>query len=617
MKAMKKSLFAILAVGALLATACSFDEDPKSDASVNMVFSSEGGLKTYAYSFYNVLPTYADAAHRDATLDYGVKQSISGMGVGAYTVNSSTSWSWSALRNINFFLENNVNEAVPEAIRNNYNGIARLFRARFYFDKLVTYGPVPWIDKVFNSPDDEELYKGQDTRDLIIEKIMEDLDYAYNNITVVGATENASTVNKWIAMGLKSRVCLFEAAWRKYHANDALDFAKTGCTKYSANDLYTLAAAAAKEVMDKGPYKLHTGTAYKGAGTGAYRELFTSINTQTDEVMFAIVCDAAIQLGENNWWWNSSTYGPHLCMSRKFAKTYLNLDGTPYDEFKDDGTYKQFFEETKDRDYRMNMTLRAYDYERTTPAGKALTPANFQGHSLSGYQVTKFVMDDISYDDARTNDNNTPLMRYAEILLNYAEAKAELGTLTDGDWAQTIGALRKRAGITGGTEETGTLSTKPTKAEPYIASYYPKMASNPTLLEVLREREIELAFEGFRLIDLKRWAMINLWVDDPWDGIFIPAINAPVDLNGDGKPDAYFYNTDKIGDETYAPIQVYVGTASNNYLNVKPVEGGYFIHYAMPGRAWPERQYLYPIPQVVLDLKHSDYGNGLTQNPGW
>ena len=171
---MKKSIFTVLALGAVLATGCNFDEDPKSEASVDMVFSSEGGLKTYAYSFYNVLPTPDDVSHRNATLDYGPKNSISGMEVGAYTTESSTSWSWTALRNINFFLENNTNENVPEAIRNNYNGIARLFRARFYFDKLVQYGPVPWIDKVFNSPDDPDLYKAQDTRDVIITKIIED-----------------------------------------------------------------------------------------------------------------------------------------------------------------------------------------------------------------------------------------------------------------------------------------------------------------------------------------------------------------------------------------------------------------------------------------------------------
>ncbi|MBO5635647.1 MAG: RagB/SusD family nutrient uptake outer membrane protein [Bacteroidales bacterium] len=611
---MKKNIFTLLALGALLATACDFDEEPQSSASVDMVFSSEGGLKTYAYSFYNVLPTNNDAAHRSATLDYGAKQSISGMEVGAYTVNSSNSWSWTALRNINFFLENNTNDKVPEAVRNNYNGIARLFRARFYFDKLVTYGPVPWIDKVFNSPEDEDLKKGQDSRDFIIEKIIEDLDYAYNNITVV-STANAAMVTKWVAPAFKSRVCLFEAAWRKYHATDELDIARTGCTKYSANDLYNLAAAAAKEVMDKGPFKLHGGAAYKGGGTGAYRDLFTSIDTQTDEVIFAIVADAAIDLGEQNWWWNSSTYGPHLCMSRKFAKTYLNIDGTPYNEFNEDGTYKTFDVETKNRDYRMNQTIRAYDYTRKLATGAiVLTPANFQGHSLTGYQVTKFVMDDVTYDDAATNDNNTPLLRYAEVLLNYAEAKAELGQLTDADWAATVGALRSRAGITGGTDETGTLTTLPKKAEPYIASYYPKMASNPALLEVMREREIELAFEGFRLNDLKRWGICDLWVSDPWEGIFIPAINSPVDLNGDGVADAYFYDTDSIGDTSYASIGVYVGKNKSNYLNVKPVEGGYMIYFSIPGRDWPQRQYLYPIPSNVLTLFDDDQ---LTQNPGW
>ena len=94
------------------------------------------------------------------------------------------------------------------------------------------------------------------------------------------------------------------------------------------------------------------------------------------------------------------------------------------------------------------------------------------------------------------------------MLLNYAEAKAELGTLTDADWAETIGALRARAGITGGTAQTGTLTTKPTTAEPYIASYYPTI-SDPVLLEIRREREIELCLEGFRLNDLKRWNVVS------------------------------------------------------------------------------------------------------------
>ena len=243
---MKKFLILIslaLTAGTVFVS-CDFNEEPKSSASVSMIFSSEGGLQTYAYSFYNALPSKTSVYTQDATTDYGPKNAVSGMEVGAYTVTSSDSWSWSDLRNINFFLENNVNEAVPQKTRDHYNGIARLFRAYFYFEKLVKYGPVPWIDWVFNSPEDERLFNSQDTRDVIIEHIIDDLDFDYNNIITASVTTNSSTVNKWTAAALKSRFCLFEAAWRKYHANDQLDFAKTGCTKYSANDLYTLAADA-------------------------------------------------------------------------------------------------------------------------------------------------------------------------------------------------------------------------------------------------------------------------------------------------------------------------------------------------------------------------------------
>ena len=570
-------LGALFALGAGF-TACDMDEEPQSSASVDMVFSAEKGLQTYAYSFYNVLPSRASASHRSETLDYGVKNSLSGMEVGAYTVNSATSWSWSDLRNINFFLENNNNEQVSEGIRNNYNGIARLFRARFYFDKLVTYGPVPWIDKVFNDAEDPDLYNSQDSRDVIIGHIIDDLDYAYQHITQSDATLNSTIVNKWTAAAFKSRVCLFEAAWRKYHANDELDVARTGCSQYSAEQLYQLAAAAAREVMDKGPYKLHTGTPYS-EGRGAYRDLFISDNTVTTEVMFAIATDKTLGMGQANWWYNSSTYGPHLCMSRKFMNTYLNIDGTPYSDKHADGSYKTFVEDCTGRDLRFNQTVRGAD--------------------------------DVAYDDGENNDNDQPLMRYAEVLLNYAEAQAELGKLTDAEWAETIGALRARAGITGGTAQTGTLTTKPTSAEPYIAAYYPGV-SNPVVLEVRREREIELALEGLRLNDLKRWNACDLWVNDPWQGVLIPALNAPLDMNGDGTYDAYFYDTDKIADETYASIGVYVGTGKNNVLNVEKVNGGYLMKYNYAGRQWPARQYLYPVPEVVIQ-----FNPNLKQNPGW
>lgn len=598
---MKKILYIIAAVSLSAFTSCDLTEEQQSTANHDMVFGSELGLKAYTYSFYNNLPDRADAFKKDATSDYGAKNSVGTYEAGAYTTETSTSWSWSALRNINYFIKNNVDGKVIESVRNNYTGIARFFRAYFYFDKLVQYGEVPWIDEPL-SDTDERLYAARDTRDVIITRMIEDLDYAYKNITESKATGHSNAINKWTPLLFKSRVCLFEAAWRKYHAGT--DYVK-GCT-ITADELYRYAADAAKIVMDDGPYKLHTGTKYAN-GRGAYRDLFISDNTVSTEVMLAVSTDKVLGMGEQNWWFNSSTYGPHLCMTRPFAKTYLNIDGSFYDEKKADGSYKNFVEETTNRDTRLNQTIRGYDYTRKDASGTYIaTAANFTGHTLTGYQFTKYVMDDVAYDDGAKNDNDLPIFRYAEVLLNYAEAKAELGTLTDADWKATIGELRRRAGITGGA-----LDTKPTAVDPYLQkTYYPKV-TDPVLLEIRRERAIELCLEGLRLIDLKRWACGNLWQDAEWTGTYVPAIDTPLDMNGDGEYDVYFTQDSKYKGE-YKGIAAFLTGGLEVRKLTDDTNNGYILFYNEKSHSWNDNMYLYPIPSQVR-VKNPN----LSQNPGW
>lgn len=599
---MKNNIIALILSASVLVVSCDLAEQPKAKAGRDMIFGSETGLLTYTNGFYEYLPDYDNAHKQNITMDNAAKNATGTYEVGAYTTNTSTSWSWSSIRNVNYFLKYNTSSNVSEPIRNNYSGIARLFRAYLYFNKLVQYGEVPWID-IPLEPDSPELYKTQGSRDVIISKMIEDLDFAAANITEDKITPNSNRVNRWTALFFKSRVCLFEASFRKYHATGSKygkDYLKD--CKITAEELYRQAADAAQEIIEKGPYRLYTGTPYAN-GRGSYRELFISDNAVSQEVMLSLALDPVLQLGEANWYYNSSTYGPHLCMTHAFAKTYLNLDGTPYNDKKGD-TYKTFAEETSGRDYRLNQTIRGADYTCKDKEGVFVpTPANMTGHSLTGYQFTKYVMDDISFDGGRTNYNDVPIARYAEVLLNYAEAKAELGTLTDADWEKTIGALRGRAGITGG------LDKKPTTADPYMMSIYTGV-TDPVILEVRREREIELILEGLRLNDLKRWACGKLWETAAWDGIYIPALNTPLDLNGDGTNDVFVTEDSKYSGP-YKSIAMYTGANLKVVKLADDTKGGYRLNYEI-SRVWNDNMYIYPIPEIVIQKNPN-----LKQNPGW
>jgi hypothetical protein len=183
------------------------------------------------------------------------------------------------------------------------------------------------------------------------------------------------------------------------------------------------------------------------------------------------------------------------------------------------------------------------------------------------------------------------LFRYAEVLLNYAEAKAELGALTNQDWTITVGALRARAGITGG------LTTKPTTADPYlVANYFPNI-TDPSILEIRRERGIELSLEGFRFQDILRWKRGEL-MEQEWNGFYVPALNTPLDLNEDGILDVVFYQGTKpniSGVTTFVDVSPKIGSAVNS-LQLKNGTSGELVWMNEIRRKWNDKNYVYPIP---------------------
>ena len=217
-------------------------------------------------------------------------------------------------------------------------------------------------------------------------------------------------------------------------------------------------------------------------------------------------------------------------------------------------------------------------------------------------------MDDPYYDGGPFNTNAIPIFRYAEVLLNYAEAKAEMGTLTDDDWANTIGVLRARAGITGG------LSTKPTKVDKYLQETYFPDINDPVLLEVRRERSVELALEGFRFTDLLRWKRGELMMMR-WTGIYVPALNVQMDLDHDGTTDVIFYKGETPTGLPASCTPISVAGGSETRQGLTGTNSGNLTWYDNdPDRIWydDDRQYYYPIPKNSITLNQN-----LEQNPGW
>lgn len=539
-----KKIYLWFILASLLMAGCELEQYPESTTSRAAVFSSAQGLDLYANSFYNMLP---GSTTLDAMTDYLAVKTIPNFLQPAFSATNSSGWDWGDLRNINYFLKYNTDSRVPEEVRKNYNGIAKFFRALFYFEKVKRFGDVPWINIPLDVSDTIMLYGPRNSRTLIMDSVLADINYACANITST-VDASRSLITKYVAYGLKSRICLFEGTFRKYHTELGLES--------TANTWLNDAASAARTVMDAGSYSIYT----SGGTTKAYRTLFTSSAPVASEVMLAAVMDLTLnRLHDANWWWTSGTYGSKASFIRSFINTYLMEDGTPFTNTPGWQTML-FKDEVKGRDHRLQQTIRMGDYKRISDGVQIPGPPVFS-YTFTGYQPIKWTLDDMYYDTRDLNINSISLMRYAEMLLNYAEARAELGTLSDADWASTIGVLRSRAGITGG------LSAKPTEVDPYLqATYFPDI-SDPVILEIRRERSIELCLEGVRFPDILRWKRGELMKME-WNGFYVPELVTPMDLNEDGILDVAFFQGTKPSPSfkgvEYVDVSEMIGTNQNS-----------------------------------------------------
>ncbi|RIV18145.1 RagB/SusD family nutrient uptake outer membrane protein [Fibrisoma montanum] len=574
-----KKIICCLAV-ALGLTSCDLNLVPQDAISPETFFKTENDLLLYTNSFYSALPSAEDVYNED--VDNVVKTSLRDELQGTRVVpTSGGGWSWGTLRNINYFLANSGKCPDARAVAR-YNGLARFFRAYFYFGMVKRFGDVPWYSHVIEVTDQEMLTKARDPRTMVMDSVMADLNYAIANLD---GSRQVSTVTKWTALALKSRLALYEGTFRKYHPEFSLP---------NADKFLDESIAASEELMKSSGY-----TIYKATPSTAYQRLFSSDNAIAEEVILARDFSDELQVYHNlNYYTMTASYGrPGL--EKKLVNSYLMADGSRFTDIKGYETM-QFAEEVKNRDPRLAQTIRTPGYTRIGENAQ-LVPEF--GATVTGYQLIKFVSAP-KWDTFNKDITDMPIFRYAEVLLNFAEAKAERGTLTQADLDRSIKLIRDRVGM-----PTINLAAANANPDPYQAQMYTQLrgANTGVILEIRRERRIELVMENFfRWDDIIRWKEGQL-LTKQFKGMYFPGPGS-FDLDGNGKVDLVLYE----GNKPTVPGAQILKLGSEIVLENGNKGGNIVVNGHITKKFNEARDYLYPIPRQERLLNPK-----LTQNPNW
>lgn len=508
---------ALLTISLQLMSSCNdsyLERFPETAITKENFFKSANDLDMYIYNLYNYRNT--DFYESDAVTDNANttgNAEIKNIMLGNVTAETMAGgWSWGRLRDINFLLENLPSTGLTEEQLKHYEGLGRYFRARFYVDKVQRFSDVPWVDRVITTTDEELLLGSRDKRDFVVGKIMEDFEFAANHVF---ASTAKGSVNKWLVLQEFSRFTLYEGTTRKYR--NELELAST------ANEFLTKTVALTEQIMKDGGFSIYN----TGKPNEDYGKLFFNENLESNpEVVFGRFFTNNVLNGTD---WPSLFGNFEYFPVRDLLQSYLMKDGTPYTNQPNYKT-KSFVEEFKDRDPRLSQSY-AYPgweliYSSTYSQGAGIYVQQL-AKNFSGYHQIKGFLNTMSLENRRNVD--IPLYRYAEVLLNFAEAKAELGSITQADLDKSINLLRKRVDMPN--------LTMGVAVDPLLEKDFPKVtgASKNVILEIRRERRVELAFEGFRFNDLMRWSAGKLLEKKP-EGIYFNALGKH-DVTGDGVED--------------------------------------------------------------------------------
>ncbi len=597
---MNKYRYLIIFAGlAMWLTSCNDDfleRGPLSNISDAYYWKSANDLKLYTNNFYSqdgLLPRYNDYGiigpyTEDANnggdtyihLDYNKRMN------GENTVPASGGgWStddWVVLRDINYFMDHYKTVDAPWTTVSQYVGEALFFRSIFYFNKLRRFGDVPWYSTTLN-PTSGTLYDGRLPRNQVADSIMHDLDRAVEYLPARGTGSWTGRVTKETALALQARIALYEGTWERYHAKKNTSFKVTGSDGVKFIEKAASAANALMALAESNgfPALVNVGTA------DGYWSLFNLKDYSTNKEVL-LWRKYSLADGLINYWVRYSFAGASRGLTKTMIDTYLCTDGKPIavsSLYQGDSDLKTV---VTNRDPRLNQTIYVDDgkHYKWKP-DQMFTLPTFEGANESktstGYQLYKGHTADYTEYLGNSGSNACIYFRYAEVLLIYAEARAELGMITQQDIDNTINKLRLRVGMNNGLLDISNITQDPNWEFTGISSL---------LQEIRRERKVELACEGFRVDDIFRWAAAD-------EIIVGKKPKGAVKQQWAGYPGATSAFVD-----AWNALQVDENGYIDPYKAFAPMNNGFSFNLG--------RDYLYPIPTNEITVNPK-----LGQNPGW
>lgn len=571
-----KKLLIVVTLGVL--TQSCLDLEPQDQLAETNYWKTSNDYQLFANQFYGWVRQFSDAmysqsdkpTHSDYLSDLFTNKDLRNLysnGTNSVMPSDANYTSdYAHIRRTNLLLKNAATYSTPNDIKQ-YVGEAKFFRAYSYFDLLQLYGDAIIVEEPMELTD-PKMYVAQNDRGEVADFIIRDLQEAAELLPKAVEIEEEGRICKEGCQAFLSRVALYEGTWQKSRGN--VERGKA---------LLDVAAKAADAVIGSKTYSLFKPEAL---GASAQKYMFILENTKCNpaglqksdnkEYIFVRRYDEVIN--PINWNITQSSLYNAIWITRKFANMYLCQNGLPISYGENVNAqfegYDDIDSEFKNRDNRMRNTLmRPHDdfwnntKSRTTWDDNEKNPfiSNFIPKTGTGYHNQKWATERAVTDKKEGYDY--PVIRYAEVLLNYAEAVFERDDkISDDDLNRSLNLVRLRVNP---------------QMTPLSNDLILKNSGMDMRTEIRRERTIELFNEGFRLDDLKRWK--------------IAETEMPMDLTG---------------------IQ-WKGTEYERVWPSCPYEiNGEGCIVIETGRKWDEKHYLFPLPNDQLQLNEN-----LKQNPGW